>query len=68
MPEEQSAEIIGDRPCSCELSVNAKGDVSFKVKAYDSSLLDAIRNAFRGKDLVHKMLAEKANSPKGEPA
>lgn len=39
-----SAEII-EKPNSCEVSVNAKGDVSFKVKAYGATLEEAVVEA-----------------------
>jgi len=41
---EKSAEMI-EQPNSCEISVNAKGEIAFKVKAYSSSLIEAMIDA-----------------------
>ena len=59
MQDPQGATAI-EQPNSCEISVNAKGDVAFKVKAYAESVDDAIDQAIEG----HAKVKAKLNGEK----
>lgn len=40
----ESHEVV-EAPNSCEISVNAKGDMAFKVKAYGETVTSALKQA-----------------------
>jgi hypothetical protein len=53
MSESQSAhEVTTDRPNSVEISVNAKGEISYKIKVYADAPVYAMQEAI---DLKHDM-------------
>jgi len=45
MSEQNEAQVSLERPDSCEISVNAKGEVSYKVKVYAEHGLEATARA-----------------------
>jgi len=67
MSENESAELTAERPCSCELSVNAKKEIAYKVKSYGATLNEAINDAFAGKNRVEAML-QKTEAPPSDGA
>lgn len=53
---ENTSEII-EKPNSCEISVSAKGEVSFKVKAYGEDLDGACAEALASYNRMRDILA-----------
>lgn len=50
---------IREKPCSCEIAQNAKGDVSFVVKAYGETLEEAREAAQAEYEKVREYLRQK---------
>ena len=60
--DQNSAEIV-EQPNSCEISVNAKGDLAFKVKAYGPNLTLAAMDARAQYEVMTDWVAAKKAAP-----
>ena len=49
---------IAEKQNSCEISVNGKGEVAFKVKAYGTTLAKAANEAYAEYERVRAILAQ----------
>ena len=59
---EPNAEIV-EQPNSCEISVNAKGDLAYKVKSYGPSLALASEDARVQYEIMADWVALKKATP-----
>jgi len=54
---------VNERPNSCEISINAKGQWSGKVKCYADTSKDAMSDAMTRAQELEKVIAKKNQKP-----